>query len=126
MDLILLIFPNTTGVEFGSVASRVITGYFASDIQSLALLQLQREREGGREGWGERGRDREREGGGERGRERERERKGGGGERVRERGKEGERGERETHASTQSGDTRKTLFFSALSLTVGLPSLNTT
>ena len=40
MDLILLIFPNTTGVEDASAVSRVITGYLASDIQSLALLQL--------------------------------------------------------------------------------------
>ena len=40
MDLILLIFPNTTGVEDASAVSRVITRYLASDIQSLALLQL--------------------------------------------------------------------------------------
>ena len=47
MDLILLIFPNTTGVEDASAVSRLITGYLASDIQSLALLQLrERERKG--------------------------------------------------------------------------------
>ena len=60
IDLILLIFPNTTGVLVGSVVSRVITGYLASDIQSLARLQLQFRERGG-EGEGE-GRGREGEG----------------------------------------------------------------
>ena len=84
IDLILLIFPSTTGVPPPPLPPLGMTGYLASEIQSLARLHLVGGR--GRERKGEGGRK-----GREGGREGEGEGEGEGERKGREGGSEGER-----------------------------------